>query len=160
LGDLGEFSFSDRMRLKAHRWHRIDPVPWTPLQRPLAECRLGLVSSAGFVLPEQKRFAESRFGRDPGFHEIPAEVDVSTLVDTHHSKAFDHTGMRRDPNLSFPIDRVRELASAGRIASVAPRHLSFMGGISAPSRFMRHSVPEMARVFVDDGVDVALLVPV
>ena len=115
---------------------------------------------AGFVLPEQERFDESRRGGDPGFREIPTEVDVATLADTHHSTAFDHTAMRRDPNLAFPIDRVRELARAGRIASVAPRHLSFMGGLTAPTRFLKESVPEMTRLFVDDGVDVALLIPV
>lgn len=160
MGDLGEFSLWVRTRLRAYRWRRIDPVPWTPLRRPLAECRLALVSSAGFVLPEQERFDESRRGGDPGFRVIPAEVDVATLVDTHHSTAFDHTAMRRDPNLAFPIDRVRELARAGRIASVAPRHLSFMGGLTAPTRFLKESVPAMTRLFVDDGVDVALLIPV
>jgi D-proline reductase (dithiol) PrdB len=148
------------MRLKAYRWRRIDPVPWMPLQRPLAQCRLALVSSAGFVLPEQEPFGEARRHRNPGFREIPAEVDVSTLVDTHSSQSFDHTALRRDPNLAFPIDRVRELARAGRIAAVAPRHLSFMGGITAPKRFLRESVPEMTRLLVDDRVDAALLVPV
>ena len=105
MGNLGEFPFSTRMRLKAYRWRRIDPVPWTPLQRPLAQCRLALVSSAGFVLPEQERFGESRRGANPGFREIPAGVDVSTLVHTHASKAFDHTALRRDPNLAFPKEK-------------------------------------------------------
>jgi D-proline reductase (dithiol) PrdB len=160
VGSLGELPFSIRMRLKAYRWRRIDPVPWTPLQRPLAECRLALVSSAGLVLPGQEPFGEARRGRNPGFREIPAEVDVSTLVDTHSSKVFDHTGVRRDPNLAFPIDRLHELARAGRIAAVAPRHLSFMGGMTSPERFLRESVPEMTRLLVDDCVDAALLVPV
>ena len=160
VGNLGEFPFWMRMRLKTYRWRRIDPVPWTPLQKPLDQCRLALVSSAGLVLPEQERFIESRRGANPGFREIPAEVDVSTLVDTHSSKAFDHTALRRDPNLAFPIDRVRELARAGRIAAVAPRHLSFMGGLTAPKRFLRESVPEMTRLLVDDRVDAALLVPI
>lgn len=160
MGELGEFSFAIRMRLMAYRWRRIDPVPWAPLRKPLAECRLALVSSAGFVLPEQRPFEPSRRGGDPGFREIPAEVDVSTLVDSHHSEAFDHRGMRRDPNLALPVDRVRELARAGRIASIARRHLSFMGNLTAPTRFLRQSVPHMTRLFVDDGVDAALLIPV
>jgi D-proline reductase (dithiol) PrdB len=160
VGSLDEFPFSTRIRLKLYRWHRIDPVPWTPLRRPLAECRLALVSSAGFVLPGQEPFGETRRGRNPGFREIPAEVDVSTLIDTHASSAFDHTALRRDPNLAFPIDRVRELVRAGRIASVAPRHLSFTGGLTAPQRFLEDSVPEMTRLLVDDRVDAALLVPV
>lgn len=68
--------------------------------------------------------------------------------------------MRRDPNLAFPIDRVRELAAAGRIGEVNHRHLSLMGSITAPGRLIRDTAPEAARRIVADGVDIALLVPV
>jgi len=73
---------------------------------------------------------------------------------------FDHAGIRQDPNLAFPLDRLRELAALGRIGSVAPRHLSFMGSITAPGRLIRDTAPEAARLFVEDGVQAALLVPV
>jgi hypothetical protein len=43
---------------------------------------------------------------------------------------------------------------------LAPRHLSFMGSITAPGRLVAESAPEAAQLLVDDGVDVALLVPV
>ncbi len=160
MGDLSEFSLPTRSFLKLYRWRRIDPVPWAPQAKPLKECRLALVSSAGFVLPEQQPFKESIRGGDPSFRQIPNEIDVSTLIDTHRSETFDHTGMIRDPNLAFPIDRVRELAEEGRIGSVNRRHLSFMGSLTAPGRLMRHTAPEAARWLVDDRVDVALLVPV
>jgi D-proline reductase (dithiol) PrdB len=75
-------------------------------------------------------------------------------------ESFDHEGMVRDPNLAFPIDRVRELAAAGRIGEVNHRHLSFMGSITAPGRLVRDHAPEAARLLREDGVDVALLVPV
>ncbi len=160
MGDQSEFRFSIRAFLKAYPWRRIDPVPWTPLKKPLAVCRLALVSSAGFVLPTQAPFDESIKGGDPSFREIPAGADVKTLVDTHRSESFDHTGIQRDPNLAFPIDRVRELVLAGRIASVNHRHISFMGSITAPGRLTRDTAPQAARLLVEDGVDVALLVPV
>jgi D-proline reductase (dithiol) PrdB len=160
LGELGEFSLRHRIFLRSYSWRRVDPVPWAPLREPLASCRLALVSSAGFVLPDQERFEEADRGGDPGFREIPADVRVATLVDAHRSETFDHTAMRRDPNLAFPIDRVRELAERGHIGSVNRRHLSFMGGITAPDRLIAHTAPEAARVLVADGVDVALLVPV
>ncbi len=35
-----------------------------------------------------------------------------------------------------------------------------MGSITAPGRLMRETAPEAARWLVDDGVDVAILVPV
>ncbi len=160
MGEFGEFSFATRTFLRAYRWRRIDPVPWAPLEKPLAECRLALVSSAGFVLRDQEPFDGSVRGGDVSFRRIPSDADVSDLVDTHRSDTFDHKGMKRDPNVAFPLDRVRELVESGRIGSLARSHLSFMGSITAPGRLVRDTAPEAARWLVDDSVDVALLVPV
>ena len=63
--------------------------------------------------------------------------------------------MRADPNLAFPLDRLRELG-----LPLAPRHLSFMGSITATRSLIAESAPEAAQLLVHDGVDVALLVPV
>jgi D-proline reductase (dithiol) PrdB len=160
VGSLDDFPLHYRLFLRAYRWRRIDPVPWTPLRKPLSACRMGLVSSAGFVLPTQQGFDSAPPGGDYSFREIPADTEVSTLVDCHRSDAFDHAAMRQDPNLAFPIDRVRELAERGRIGSVAPRHVSFMGSISAPGRLIRDTAPGAARLLVEDQVDLVLLVPV
>ena len=160
MGSPDEFSLKVRLFLKAYPWRRIDPVPWAPLRKPLAESRLALVSSAGFILPGQEPFAATLSGGDGSFREIPADVDVAALRDAHRSDSFDHAGMDADPNLAFPIDRVRELAATGRIGAVNHRHLSFMGSITAPGRLMRDHAPEAARRLKEDGVDVALLVPV
>lgn len=160
MGDLGEFSLRHRLFLMTYRWCRIDPVPWTPLREPLGRCRVALVSTAGFVLPGQTPFEESKAGGDASFRVIPAETDVHQLIELQRSEAFDHSGIREDPNLAFPLDRLRELASRGRIGSVARRHLSFMGSITAPGRLVRDTAPEAAGLLVDDRVDAALLVPV
>jgi len=160
MGDTSEFSLTVRLFLKAYSWRRIDPVPWTPLKKPLSRCRMALVSSAGFVLPGQPRFDESYRGGDSSFREIPADADVGSLVESHRSEAFDHTGLGEDPNLAFPLDRLRELTAAGRIGEVNRRHLSCMGSITAPGRLMRDTAPSAARLLVEDGVDAALLVPV
>lgn len=160
MGSLDEFSLPLRFFLRAYPWRRIDPVPWTPLAKPLSACRLALVSSAGFVAPGQAPFDESVRGGDVSFRDIPSNVNGSTLIDTHRSESFDHSGLRRDPNVAFPIDRVRELAVGGRLGAVNHRHLSFMGSITAPGRLVRDAAPEAARRLVADGVDAALLVPV
>jgi D-proline reductase (dithiol) PrdB len=160
MGDTSEFSLAIRLFLKAYQWRKIDPVPWAPLKKPLSQSKLALVSSAGFVLPDQPHFDESIKGGDPSFREIPSGVDVKTLVETHRSGSFDHAGLQQDPNVGFPIDRVRELAASGRIGSVNHRHLSCMGSITEPGRLMRETAPPAVRVLVQDQVDVALLVPV
>jgi D-proline reductase (dithiol) PrdB len=116
-------------------------VPWTSLKKPLSQCKLALISSAAFTLPEQQPFDESIKGGDVSFREIPSGVDPGTLAQSHRSESFDPTGLQQDPNVAFPIDRVRELAARGRIASVNRRHLSFMGSITAPGRLIRDTAP-------------------
>ena len=160
VGDLSEFSLKTQLFLKAYRWRRIDPVPWSPLSKPLSQCRVALVSSAGFVAPGQIEFDGSIRGGDFSFREIADSADLSTLTDTHRSRSFDHSGMHADPNLAFPIDRLHELVRAGRIGSANRRHISFMGSLTATRAFSRETAPAAAKLLVEDGVDVALLVPV
>jgi len=160
MATLDSLRLTDRIFVRTYPWRRIDPVPWTPLTKRLAACRLAIVSSAGLVLPGQQPFDDGIRGGDFSFREIPADADLRTLIDTHRSRSFDHAGMASDPNLVFPLDRARELASSGFIGSVNRRHLSFMGSITAPGRLVRQTAPQAARLLVEDGIDVALLVPV
>jgi D-proline reductase (dithiol) PrdB len=160
LGDLREFSLKYRLFLKTYRWRRIDPVPWTPLKKSVAASRLVLISSAGIVAPHQQPFDHSIRGGDFSFREIPSDVDVSTLIETHRSDAFDHTGIRQDPNLAFPVDRLRELTKAGRIGSLNKRYVSLMGSLTAPGRLIKRTIPQMAAKLLEDKVEAALLVPV
>jgi D-proline reductase (dithiol) PrdB len=160
VAELAELPLPIRLFLRGYPWRRIDPVPWSPLAKPLSGCRVALVSSAGLSLPEQPRFDERIRGGDPSFRVLPADTDVRRLVESHRSESFDHRGIAADANLAFPLDRLRELAARGRIGEVAPRHLSCMGSITAPGRLLRETAPEAASWLAADGVDAALLVPV
>ena len=160
MGDLSEFPLKYRLFLKAYPWRCIGRVPWAALQRPLKDSRLVLISTAGLILPDQEPFDKSIRGGDCSFREIPSDADVSTLIDTHRSELFDHFGVRQDPNLTFPIDRVRELKKRGRIGSINHRHLSFMGSITTPGRLMKKTLPGVVNLLKTDAVDVALLIPV
>jgi D-proline reductase (dithiol) PrdB len=160
VGDLSEFSFPIRTFLKAYRWRRIDPVPWSPLRKPLSEANVALVTTAGLVLPQQAPFDEHVKGGDASYRVIPADADVRTLIDTHRSDTFDHSGVAADANLVFPLDRLHELAREGVVGRVNRRHLSFMGSITATARLAKERAPEAARLLAEDAVDAALLVPV
>jgi D-proline reductase (dithiol) PrdB len=160
LGDLSEFPLKYKLFLKAYPWRRIDPVPWAPLKKPLKDSRAAVVTSAGLVQPGQEPFDDSIRGGDYSFREIPADTDVSALIDTHRSDLYDHSGFRQDPNLVFPLDRLRELVGSGRIGSLNRRHLSFMGSITAPGRLVKKTAPLAVPKLVEDGVDIALLLPV
>lgn len=160
MGDIAEFSLPIRLFLKAYPWRRVDPIPWTPLRKPVPQCRVAIASSAGFSLPDQPPFDDHFKGGDPTFRFIPDSAAVASLRENHRSESFDHSGIREDPNLAFPLDRLRELARRGRIGSVAPRHLSFMGSVTAPGRLIRETAPLAVSALVEDQVDLALLVPV
>lgn len=160
MGDLSEFPWKYRLYLKAYRWRRIDPVPWTPLQKPLQDCRLALISSAGLVGADQEPFEKNIRIGDTGMREISSDVDADTLRDCHRSKAFDHNGIRRDPNLAFPADRLREMAEDGFIGSLNHRFFSLMGSVTAPDQLIRHTIPPIVSALVEDQVDIALLIPV
>lgn len=160
MGDLAEFPLSMRIFLQAYPWRRVRPTPWSPLRRPLSESRVALVTSAGFVLPGQEPFNGGTRGGDTSFRIIPGDAPVGVLIDSQRSESFDHSGMRQDPNLGFPLDRLRELEARGRIGAVAPRHLSYMGSITAPGRLIRQTAVEGAGILTQDQADAAFLVPV
>lgn len=160
MGSLNDFSLHIRAFLMTYKWRRIEPVPWTPMKKPLQKSRLAIISSAGFVLKDQIPFDAHIEAGDDSFREIPSDTDVNDLIDAHRSKCFDHSGMQEDPNVAFPIDRIREMEVDGLIGSVAEKHLSFMGSITAPLRLIRRIAPDAARRLTEDNVDAAILVPV
>ena len=109
---------------------------------------------------DQTPFDETVKGGDYSFREIATDIDVRTLIDTHRSESFDHSGIHADPNLAFPLDRLRELQREGVIGRLNHRHWSFMGSITATARLVHETAPAAAQQAAEDGVDVALLVPV
>ena len=160
MADLSALPLWLRALLKTYPWRRVDPVPRATLGKPLSQSRVALVTTAGLVRAGDVPFDPDVRGGDSSYRVIASDIEVSSLEEHHRSESFDHAGIQQDRNLAFPLDRLRELLRAGEIGAVAPRHLSFMGSITAPGRLTRHSAPEAAALLVEDAVDVALLFPV
>ena len=155
-----DLKLSLRAFAKTYPWRRIDPVPVARLARPIARCRIGLVSTAGLLVPGDVPFDDGIRGGDFSHRVIPSDCDVQALEEHHRSDAFDHAGIAADRNIGFPLDRLHELAAEGDVGGVAPRHVSLMGSITAPRRLVRTTLPAVVDLFRVDRVDVALLVPV
>ena len=149
-----------RLLLKAYRWRRIEPVPLAIRRQPLARCRVALITTAGLVPPDTEPFDLDRRGGDPSFRTILDGIPSERLTVHHRSDAFDRRGLADDLNVIFPRDVLARLSQDGTIGEVAPRHLSFMGSITAPLRLTRDYAPDSSELLRQDGVDVALLVPV
>ena len=141
-------------------WRRLGEIAPAHRARPLAECRVALVSSAGLVAPGQKPYDHEAKGGDWTWRSITGDVDVQSLTEHHRSDSWSREGIEIDRNMGMPLDRLHEFAAAGVIGEVAPRHVSVQGSITAPGRFIRKTVPEIVEALVADEVDVALMVPV
>ena len=149
-----------RFLLRTYRWRRAEAVAAARLRRPLTEARVALVTSAGFVAPGDTPFDLDLKGGDSSFRTITGEADLAELGMFNKSDAFDPVPIAADRNVAFPLQRLHALVASGEIGEVAPRHLSFMGSITRPDRLQAESAPMAAEQLVNDGVDIALLVPV
>lgn len=162
MATYNDLSLHVRLFMKGYPFARyaIKPTPCVPLRKPLAQARFALVTTAGLHTPEQSGFDHSNKRGDSSYREIPNDVDVQTLIESHRSYAFDHSGVEADRNLVFPLDRFRELQARGVIGELNRRHFSFMGSIVGPRVLINETAPEVARMLREDGVEAALLTPV
>ena len=121
---------------------------------PLAERRVAIVTSAGLIRRGEDAFAPG----DADYRVIPGDVRGADLLMSHISVNYDRAGFVEDTNVVFPIDRLRELAEDGTIASVADHHYSFMGATD-PEK-MAAPADQVAGHLRADRVDAVLLTPV
>jgi D-proline reductase (dithiol) PrdB len=121
----------------------------------LAKARVAIVTTAALHSPGE---SPAR-GGDPSFRVLRPGSAFSL---GHESPNFDRVGWLFDPNVIFPVDRLQELAAAGTIGSVAPRHLAFAGNqqLETLATIGLDSGPAAAVLLREDGVDVVLLTPV
>ncbi|HUK61209.1 MAG TPA: glycine/sarcosine/betaine reductase selenoprotein B family protein [Stellaceae bacterium] len=120
----------------------------------LARRRVAIVTSAGLVRRGERPFVSG----NTDYRVLPADTPPDQIVMSHVSVNFDRTGFERDINVVFPIERLRAMAAAGTIGSVAATHYSFMG--ASDPRGMEMQVREVAGRLKSDRVDAVLLTPV
>lgn len=141
----------------AYQWTVNESAPLQPLSKPLNECRVTMLTSGGMSLCSMPPF-------DPlarNDHRLDAIPEQAASDDFQiHDAYYDHTDADTDLNCQFPIDRLRELAAAQEIGSLAPRFWSgFMGRIYDRSRVLQESAPEFVAELNKDQVDLLIAVP-
>jgi D-proline reductase (dithiol) PrdB len=131
------------------------PIPWTPIEGPLAGKRVALISSGGVHRADQEPF---HFRNDISHREIPFETDNGDLRVAHFG--YDTGDAKRDPACVLPLRALGDLAAGGVIGDLVRVALSFMGGIYS-QRLVRDEVAPRFRDFVlGERADLVLLVPV
>lgn len=143
------------------------PIPWTPLTKPLKNCKFGLVTSAGlyqkgtakpFDLTREK--AEPLWG-DPTYRPIPSDSKQETIGVSHLH--INTSAIEKDVNIVLPLNRFEELVAQGEIGGVAQTNFSFMGYQGFPpdtTAWQETYGPEVAAHFKAENVDCVLLTPV
>ncbi len=137
-------------------------IPFTPLAKPLRECTVALVSTAGVARRDDAPFDQEGERRnpwwgDPTFRRIPlgtteAEIRVCHLhIDPRVGES--------DLDAVLPMRRLAELAAEGVVREPAPTHYSIMGYILEPTELVQRTAPAMADAMRAEQVDAALLVP-
>ena len=136
-----------------------DDTPWTPMAKPLSESKLGLVTTAGLHVRGDRPFIPNQPGGDTSYRVIARNTNVQDIVQSHASTGFDHTGIYRDINVTFPIERLNELESQGKIGSLSENYYSYMGALRDVTGIIENTGPEVAQRLKNDGVEVVLLTP-
>jgi D-proline reductase (dithiol) PrdB len=160
MAKLSDLKPTYQFFMKAYPYRKVDWNPGARLVKPLRDARIAVVTTAAFFKPDQPPFDVSIRGGDFSYRVLPLGTELASLRNAHRSDAFDSSGIASDKNLALPLDRLKALAKEGAIGSVAPRHFSFMGSISAPGRLIDRTAPEVARMLVEDAVDAVFLTPV
>jgi D-proline reductase (dithiol) PrdB len=139
-------------------WVVNESAPWAPLRQPLAKTALALVSTCGVYRQEMDcPFDAANYYGDPSFKEIPIDTLTSALdfVHTHYN----HEHVSQDPNVAFPLDRLRGMETEGLIGRFVNPAISFTGFLPEPRQLIIETAPTAAQRLLAAGTQAALLVP-
>jgi D-proline reductase (dithiol) PrdB len=147
-----------------YQYAHFDDVPFTRLTKPLAECRVGLVSTSDIAMRAEDGVEITRADLSPNgdgrtsVYSIPSSTPTERLF-TKTWKYDEDTTHLDDVDTYFPITRMRECVEEGRIGSLAAR-LHGVGTQYSQRRTLEYDAPEVLRMCREDAVDIALLTPV
>ena len=137
-------------------WRQADsPPPFVRLAKPLSECRLGMLGTAGAYVMGQVAYY---YKDDTSYRAIPKDTPSERIHFSHITENY-LPDPRRDANCVFPIDALRALEAEGVIGSLADNLFSCMGGVYSQRRVEAELIPALTAAFQAERVDAVLLVP-
>ena len=142
----------------SYRYAQFDEVPFTPLGKPLADCRVMLLTTAAPYNPDLgDQGPGAPYNAAAKFYEVYAgETTLDHDLRVSHV-AVDQAHLSDDVNCWFPLPALRKAASRGRIGGLTARFL----GVPT-NRSQRHTLdvdaPEVVQCCREDAADVAILV--
>ncbi len=142
---------------------KVDPIPWTPLEKPLSEARFALVTTAGIYVEgaepgfDQEGERRNPMWGDPTFRRIPRDVRPEQIGASHLH--LNNRDVLADLNIELPVHRFAEMEANGTVGSLAPTAYSFMGYQMDTREWREKYAPGVAGLMKDEAVDAVLLTP-
>jgi len=139
------------------------PPPWTPLAKPLSQCKIALISSAALALNRDRPF-DVQIERldpwfsDPSYRVLPRNTKTGEVQICHLHINPEFAG--QDLNSVMPLERLAELVALREVGDSAPSHYSYAGYTLRPERLLQETVPAIVERMKQECVDAAVLVPV
>jgi hypothetical protein len=142
-----------------YRWAQYSDVPFAPLNKPLAESRIALITSAAPFQPDKgDQGPGAPYNAAAKFYKV-----YSDSIEGEPDVRISHVGIDRkhttaeDVNTWFPLAQLKQMARAGRIRELAPR---FYGAPTNRSQAttIEQDCPEILARIRQDGADAAVIV--
>ncbi len=146
--------------------------PFAPLEKPLSEVRLGLLTATGNYVEgdDPEPFGVKHMTQEEAIPRITefvrAEPQLATSpwdVPRHKIRVrhpgYDIRAVKADYNVGLPLDRLSEFAAEGVIKETLPNAYSFVGATAQLPLIKKHA-PRWAEMLKEQHVDAVLLVPV
>jgi len=134
---------------KPYRWAHFDSVPFTRLTKPLEKYTVTIITTA---MPDAS---------------FSGDADVLHIGDMNHPPESFYTDERfwdkeathtDDINTFFPVEQLKKLIDKGKIGKLS-KHYYCVPTEYSQRRTLEHDAPVILQSCRDEGVDLALLVP-
>ncbi len=140
-----------------YRWANNEDSPFVRPQKPLSECRVGIITTTSLLgngetteTPSNRRAPKTTYASP-----VSPEPEAMYTLDLSWDKDATHT---RDVESFLPLQTLQSFTFEGRIGGVSPR---FYG---VPTEYSQRrttdaDAPEILAMCREDAVDLALLIP-
>lgn len=146
----------ERLGFEPYRWFHAESEPaFAAPAKPLAESRLGMISTAGTYVQGQVAYY---YKDDTGVRTIPNDTPTDKIRFSHIMENY-LVEARQDPATVFPSQVLARLRSDGVIGELADSYYSCMGGIYSQKRVRAELIPRLAEAIAKERLDLLFLVP-
>ena len=140
-----------------YRWAHNEESPFATLPKPLAQSRIGLITTTTPLRPGETTETDPDTRPPKSTYAAPVDPppDAMYTVDLSWDKEATHTN---DVESFLPINALTALVESGRIGSLSPRYYGVPTEYSQ-RRTNEVDAPEILRLCQEDHVDAAVLIP-